>query len=199
MFTGGSHTSAYALEWAMSELIKNPSTMEKVTDEVRRNFDQSKTNDYSAGMDYMQSVIKETLRLHPPLPLILPRECRERTEVNGYMIEKGTKVIVNAWAIGRDPNKWDDPDAFKPERFMGNSMDFKGSHFDLIPFGSGRRGCPGIAFGLATIELAFANILHHFDWKMPNGIPESKLDMDEQVGAAVGRKNPLILVPQIPK
>ncbi|RLM73507.1 hypothetical protein C2845_PM15G06110 [Panicum miliaceum] len=94
----------------------------------------------------------ETLRLHPVLPLLLPRECTEDRKVMGYVVPKGTMVLVNAWAISRDSEYWDDADAFKPDRFEDGKIDFKGTDFEFIPFGAGRRMCPGIAFSQGIME-----------------------------------------------
>ncbi|CAD6263976.1 unnamed protein product [Miscanthus lutarioriparius] len=149
---------------------------------------------------YLKLVIKETLRLHPPLPLplLLPRECMEDRKVMGYDMPKGTMVLVNAWAIGRDPEHWDDADAFKSERFEdGRRIDFKGTDFEFIPFGAGRRMCPGATFALATVELVLASLLYHFDWELPGGVMPGELDMDERMGMSVTRKNDLCLCPVV--
>ncbi|KAH0714272.1 hypothetical protein KY284_007177 [Solanum tuberosum] len=114
-------------------------------------------------------IVKETLRLHPPIPLSVPRECREETDINGYTIPVKTKVLINVWALGRDPKYWDDTESFKPERFDQCSVDFNGNNFEFLPFGSGRRVCPGISFGLANTYLPLAQLLYHFDWKLPQG------------------------------
>ncbi|KMZ73185.1 Premnaspirodiene oxygenase [Zostera marina] len=204
LFPGGTETTSTTLEWVMSELVKNPTTLKKVTSEVRQKISitDAKTDDcdnnFSNEMGYMQNVIKETFRLHPPVPLLLPHESREKCQIKGYDIEEKTSVIVNVWAIGRDPNKWKDSEIFKPERFIGNPINFKGSHFDLIPFGSGRRICPGMTFGLANVELSLATLLYNFDWKIPNDVPGKDLDMAESLRGTLGRKNPLILVPVFP-
>ena len=143
-------------------------------------------------LDYVKVVVKETIRLHPPATLI-PRACRERCEINGYDIPTKTKVIVNAWAIGRDPDYWVNANCFKPERFHGSSIDFKGNDFEFLPFGAGRRMCPGITFGIAIIELALAQLLYHFDWKLSNEVKPEELDMTENLGSTCGRKNGLYL------
>ncbi|KAF6153758.1 hypothetical protein GIB67_000991 [Kingdonia uniflora] len=139
-------------------------------------------------------VIKETLRLHPSGPLLVPRLCRERCEIDGYEILKNTQVIVNAWAIGRDPEHWREADQFKPGRFNGISVDYKGANFEFIPFGAGRRICPGITFGIANVELPLAQLLYHFDWKLPNGAKQEELDMTKAFGGAVKRRDDLYLV-----
>ncbi|KAF3634581.1 Premnaspirodiene oxygenase, partial [Capsicum annuum] len=133
-------------------------------------------------------VIKEALRLHPPAPLLAPRECREETYRNGYTIPVKTKVMVNVWALGRDPKNRDDAESFIPERFEQCSVDFLGNNFEYLPFGGGRRICPGISFGLANVYLPLAKLLYHFDWKLPTGIEPRDLDLTESDGIAVGRK-----------
>lgn len=184
------------MEWAISELLKNPRVMKKAQAEVRQAF-KGKTKVVESdiqSLDYLKLVIKETLRLHPPGPL-LPRETREKCEVGGYEIPVKTKVLVNAWAIGRDPNIWTEPECFKPERFQGSLVDFKGTNFEFIPFGAGRRICPGISFATANIELALAQLLYHFDWKLPNGIKLEELDMSETFGITARKKHNLHLIP----
>ncbi|CAO2042010.1 unnamed protein product [Urochloa humidicola] len=199
LFSGGSDTSATTLEWAMSELMRNPGAMEKVQHEVRSKLQgkPSVTEDDLHELKYLRLVIKETLRLHPALPLLLPRECTEDCEVMGYDLPKGTMVLVNAWAIGRDPEYWDDADAFQPERFEDGKIDFKGTDFEFIPFGAGRRMCPGTMFAQAIMELVLATLLYHFDWKLPGGMEPSDLDMTEKMGMTVRRRNDLYLHPII--
>ncbi|KAH7546907.1 hypothetical protein FEM48_Zijuj01G0250500 [Ziziphus jujuba var. spinosa] len=128
------------------------------------------------------------MRLHPPAPLLLPRECRESYEINGYWIPLKIKVIVNAWAIGRDPRYWTYPESFVPERFIDSSVDFKGTNFDYIPFDAGRIICPRMLFGLTNVELPFALLLYHFDWRLPNGMKHEDLDMTESFNITVRRK-----------
>ncbi|WCJ33057.1 cytochrome P450 family 71 subfamily B polypeptide 34 [Euphorbia peplus] len=197
IFIAGSETSSTTVEWAMSEMLKNPKTMQRAQEQVRRVYSKKESVDESEleRLKYLQLVIKETLRLHPPAPLLLPRESRETIEINGYEIPEKTKVIVNAWAIGRDPNHWHKPEKFKPERFVDHSIDFKGNNFEFIPFGAGRRMCPGMTFGIANVELPLAQLLYHFDWKLPDGMKPEELDMVEGFGATMRRKNDLHLIP----
>ncbi|CAL9056666.1 unnamed protein product [Musa banksii] len=173
MLGGASETSAGIMEWAMSELMKNPRVMRRLQEEVRETVgEKGKVTEKDInGMNYLKLVIKETLRLHPPVPLLLPRECRETCEVLGYQIPEKTRVFVNVWALGRDPRYWDNPTEFEPERFeRRNSMvDFKGTNFEFLPFGAGRRICPGMSFGLKSIELSLASLLYNFDWELPSG------------------------------
>ncbi|XP_050218063.1 cytochrome P450 71D445-like [Mercurialis annua] len=195
-FTGGSETSSTTVEWVMSELLKNPRVMEKAQQEVRKVFDRVGNVDESRmqELNYFNLVIKETLRLHPPLPLLLPRECRENCVINGYDIPAKSKLIVNVWAIGRDPNYWKDAEKFYPERFEDCSIDYKGTDFELLPFGAGRRICPGILFGMSNVEYPLAQLLYHFDWKLPDGVKPETLNMDEVFGAVVKKKNDLYAI-----
>ncbi|XP_047090365.1 zealexin A1 synthase-like [Lolium rigidum] len=195
LFNAGSETSATTLQWAMSELMRYPSVMKKAQAEVRTNL-QGKpkvTEDDLANFKYLKLVIKETMRLHPAGPLLLPREAMETCKILGYDVPKGTTVLVNAWAICRDPKHWKDPEEFKPERFESGMVDFKGTNFEYIPFGSGRRICPGMAFAEASMEIVLASLLYHFDWELPGGQTPDELDMSEKMGLTVRRKNDLYL------
>lgn len=197
MFGAGSETSATTLKWAMAELMRNPRVMRKAQDEVRGALagHDKVTEDSLVNLRYLRLVIKETLRLHPPAPLLLPRECRSPCQVLGYDVPRGTMVLVNAWAIGRDPALWDAPEDFVPERFEESGRDFKGMDFEFIPFGAGRRICPGMAFGLAHIELALAALLFHFDWKLPEGMVAEEMDMAEAVAITAPPRSDLVLLP----
>ncbi|GAV84819.1 p450 domain-containing protein [Cephalotus follicularis] len=196
MFSGGSDTSSATVVWAMSEMVKNPSVMEKAQVEVRKVFDGKRNVEEAQihELKYLKSVIKETLRLHPPIPLI-PRECRESCCISGYQIPVRAKVTVNTWAIGRDPRYWSEAERFYPERFLDSSVDFKGTDFGYIPFGAGRRICPGISFALHNIELPLAQLLYHFDWELPNGMKHQDMGMSEDSGAACRRKEDLVVIP----
>ncbi|PPS20288.1 hypothetical protein GOBAR_AA00272 [Gossypium barbadense] len=199
IFSAGSETSAGAVEWALSEMIKNPRVMTKAQAEVRQVF-QGKGNVDETGihqLKYLKCVIKETLRLHPVIPLLIPIESMKNCVVNGFEIPAKTRVIVNAWAIGRDSNHWVEPEKFEPERFVNSSVDFIGTNFEFIPFGAGRRVCPGILFALPTVELPLAQLFFHFDWKLPRGMKQEDIDMTEVFGVSVRRKNDLVLVPSL--
>ncbi|KAG8658356.1 desmethyl-deoxy-podophyllotoxin synthase [Manihot esculenta] len=197
IFGAGSETSAATIEWAMSEMLRNPRVMKKAQAEVRRVFDGKADVDEKRiqELKYLKLVIKETLRLHPPVPLLLPRECSETCEINGYKIPVKTRVVVNAWALGRDPSYWSEAETFFPERFADSSIDFKGTNFEYIPFGAGRRICPGISFAQPNIELPLAHLLYHFDWKLANGLKREDLDMTETFGLTARKKLNLILIP----
>jgi cytochrome P450 len=197
MFGAGSETSSGVVLWGMSQIIKNPKIMEEAQAEIRRVFDKKGNVDETElhQLIYLKSIIKETLRLHPTVPLLLPRECRERCRINGYDIPAKTRVAINVWAIGRDQKYWVEAESFKPERFINNPIDFKGTDFEYLPFGAGRRMCPGITFGLPNIELPLAQLLYHFHWKLPNEMKNEDLDMTESFGITLRRKNDLCLIP----
>ncbi|XP_061375662.1 cytochrome P450 71D11-like [Gastrolobium bilobum] len=196
LFVAGSDTTSGVIEWAISEMVKNPGVMIRAQEEVRKVFGSRGYTDETAlqKLKYLKAVIKETLRLHPPFPLLLPRECRETCEIKGYTIPAGNKVIINAWAIGRDPDYWSEAEKFCPERFLYSSIDYKGSNIEYIPFGAGRRMCPGILFGMSGIELSLAHLLYYYNWKLPDGTKEN-LEMTEALGSSSRRKTDLILVP----
>ncbi|KDP39255.1 hypothetical protein JCGZ_01012 [Jatropha curcas] len=197
MFIAGSDTSSTPIEWAMSEMMKNPEVMEKAQAEVRRVFEAKGNVDEASlnELNYLKLVIKETLRLHPPVPLLVPRECKEHCVINGYDVPEKTRIIVNAWSIGRNPEYWTEPEKFFPERFLDSSIDYKGANFEFIPFGAGRRMCPGISFGMANVELPLAHLLYHFDWKLQSGINPENLDMTESFSVTVKRSNALNVIP----
>ncbi|XP_074570293.1 cytochrome P450 71A1-like [Curcuma longa] len=200
VFGGGIDTTFATLEWAMAELIRQPTKMERAQQEVRR-IARSKSTEIREEMLqemlYLKAVIKETLRLHPALPLLVPREAMQETRVHGYLVPKGTRVLINAWAIGRDPRSWEKPEEFWPERFLDDaSVDFRGQNFQFIPFGAGRRGCPGMDFAFPVLELALANLLYHFDWALPQGMTAEEMDMREFYGFVVRKKSSLTLVPR---
>ncbi|KAL6501916.1 hypothetical protein OROGR_027049 [Orobanche gracilis] len=198
MFSAGTETSSTTIDWAMAELMRNPRVMSKVQSEIRETIKGKTTIEETdiQALKYLKLVIKEAFRLHPPIPL-LPRACRDDCKVDGYTIPLKSKVMVNIWSMGRDPEYWTEPESFKPERFENSNVDFLGNDFEYIPFGAGRRICPGMNFGLVNIELPLAQLLYHFDWKMPNGMRPDDIDMTEADGIAVSRKNGLLLVPTI--
>lgn len=183
--------------WTMAELVRNPRVMKKVQSEIRDHVKHkgSITFDSIDQLPYLKMVIKETWRLHPVAPLLLPREVISEFQINGYTIQPKTHLHVNVWAIGRDPDTWKDPETFLPERFMDSNIDAKGQNFELLTFGSGRRMCPGVYMGTSMVEFCLANMLYHFDWKLPEGMSVEDVDMEEAPGLTVTMKNGLSLVP----
>ncbi|KAG5628966.1 hypothetical protein H5410_000683 [Solanum commersonii] len=196
MFGAGTETSSTIIDWAMVEMMRNPNLLSKAQAEVRNAFKGKETFDENdvEELKYLKLVVKESFRLHPPFPLLIPRDCREEVDISGYTIPLKTKVMVNTWAIGRDPKYWNDAESFKLERFEHNFMDFVGNNFEYLPFGSGRRNCPGISFGLANVYFPLAQLLYHFDWKLPSGIKPSDLDLTESAGIICARKSNLYLI-----
>ncbi|XVF67802.1 hypothetical protein PTKIN_Ptkin10aG0151100 [Pterospermum kingtungense] len=194
---GGTETVASAIEWAMAELMRSPEYLKKVQQELADvvGLDRVVHESDLENLTYLQCAIKETLRLHPPIPLLL-HETAEDSVLAGYRVPAKSRIMINAWAIGRDPSSWEDPDEFKPSRFMkDDAPDFKGSDFEFIPFGSGRRSCPGMQLGLYGLELSVAHLLHCFNWELPDGMKPSELDMNDLFGLTAPRATRLVAVP----
>nr|QNN89162.1 cytochrome P450 [Achyranthes bidentata] len=194
---GGTETIALVIEWLMTELLRNPEHMKRVQEEIADIVGltrQVKESDLDK-LPFFHCCIKETLRMHPPITLLL-HETAEDAVINGYYIPKQSRVIINTWAIGRDPNSWYDPEMFKPTRFFEEGVpDFKGGDFEFLPFGSGRRSCPGMVLALYTLELCVANLLHCFTWKLPDGMKPHEVSVEESFGLTTPRASRLIAVP----
>nr|XP_043635165.1 parthenolide synthase-like [Erigeron canadensis] len=198
VFTGGIDTTVSALEWAMSEIVKSPRVLKKLQDEIRNCMGRKQKVDELdiTKMTYLKLVVKETLRLHPPAPLLVPHECFSQCQIGGYDVFPGTSAIINAWGIGRDRNTWgENADEFYPERFEKLDADFGGGNFELVAFGAGRRSCPAISTAPATVEWVIANLLYWFDWEFDGGVKNEDLDMQEEGTLIVHKKLPLYLIP----
>ncbi|XP_073002237.1 cytochrome P450 84A1-like [Typha latifolia] len=197
---GGTETVASAIEWAMSELMKSPHELKRVQQELLDvvGLDRKLHESDLDKLPYLKCVVKETLRLHPPIPLLL-HETADDCNVGGYCVPKKSRVMINVWAIGRDKCAWPDADSFKPSRFAADGdatgIDFKGNYFELLPFGSGRRSCPGMQLGLYALEFAVAQLLHCFNWSLPDGMKPSELDMSDVFGLTAPRAVRLWAVP----
>ena len=191
MFAGGTDSTSVVLEWLMAELVRNPTTIKKAHEEVRRVIGKKPRieMDDISRLDYLKCVIKEVFRLHPPAPLLVHRETSRSIEIGGYHVPAKIRVFISAWSIQKDPSLWDKPEEFLPERFENNPIDFKGHDFELIPFGCGRRSCPGLPFGVASIKYITANLLYWFDWKLPAGNLPEDLDVSEDYGFLVRKKS----------
>ena len=191
------------VEWAISELLKKPELFGKATEELDRVIGQSRwvTEKDIPDLPYIEAIVKETMRMHPVAPMLVPRCAREDCKVAGYDIQKGTRVLVNVWTIGRDPALWEKPEEFYPDRFVGKDIDVKGHDYELLPFGSGRRMCPGYSLGLKVIQSNLANLLHGYKWKLPNDMKPEDLDMEEIFGLSTPRKIPLVAIvePRLPR
>ncbi|VVB10055.1 unnamed protein product [Arabis nemorensis] len=194
---GGTETVASAIEWALTELLRSPEDLKRVQQELADvvGLDRRVEESDIEKLTFLKCTLKETLRLHPPIPLLL-HETAEDAEIDGFYVPKKSRIMINAFAIGRDPKSWDDPDTFRPSRFLEPCVpDFKGSNFEFIPFGSGRRSCPGMQLGLYALDLAVAHILHCFTWKLPDGMKPSDLDMRDVFGLTAPKATRLFAVP----
>lgn len=202
LFTAGTDTSSSTTEWAIAELLRHPKILSQVRQELDSvvGADRLVTEADLPQLTYLQAVIKETFRLHPSTPLSLPRMASESCEINGYLIPKGSTLLVNVWAISREPNSWADPLKFQPERFLPGSekaqVDIRGNDFEVIPFGAGRRICAGMSLGLRMVHLLTATLVHAFDWNLPEGQMAEKLNMDEAYGLTLQRAAPLMVHPR---
>lgn len=196
LLVAATDTSATAIEWATHEILRKPGTIEKAKAELNRVIGRNRwveENDLTQ-LPYMEAIVKETLRLHPIATLLAPHYAIEDCNVAGYNISKGTMVIVNAWSIGRDPKSWDAAEEFLPERFVGNEIEMTGSNFALLPFGSGRRRCPGYNLGLKIVRTTLANLLHGFEVKLDEGMRPQDISMEESYGLTTNPKHPLSII-----
>ncbi|KAL1542024.1 cytochrome P450 71A9-like [Salvia divinorum] len=197
VFVAGTDTSAATIVWTMTELIRNPTVKRKAQREVRELAKGKPMVEESdlPRLSYLKQVIKESFRLHPPVPMV-PRETTAPCAIDGgrYHIPAKTRVFFNLAALSADLAVWENPSKFSPERFEDSEVDFRGKHFELLPFGAGRRGCPGINFSIPVVELAVANLLFRFDWKLPEGISAEEVDMNESLGIVMHKKTPLCLI-----
>ncbi|XP_016450352.1 cytochrome P450 76A2-like [Nicotiana tabacum] len=198
MFLAGSETTSSSIEWTLTELLRHPEAMAKVKAEISEVVGKNKKLEESDidNLPYMQAVIKEALRLHPPLPFLVPRRAIHDTKFMGYDIPEDTQVFVNVWSIGRDSEYWDDPLNFKPERFLNSKIDFKGQCFEFLPFGAGRRMCVGLPLGNRMLHVVLGSLLHEFDWELPENVTPKSMDMKERMGMTVRKFQPLKAVPR---
>ncbi|KAL2342500.1 hypothetical protein Fmac_003785 [Flemingia macrophylla] len=197
MIAGAFETAATIVEWALAELLRDPRVMKNLQDELDNVVGRNRLVEESdlEKLSYLDIVIKETFRLHPAGPLV-PRESIEDATVHGYFIKKNTSVLINLRAIGRDPKIWsDNAEMFYPERFINNSLDYRGHNLQFIPFGFGRRGCPGMLLGLTTVKLVVAQLMHCFSWELPGNLASEELDMTEKFGLTTPRLHHLLAVP----
>ncbi|KFK36267.1 hypothetical protein AALP_AA4G100000 [Arabis alpina] len=197
----GTDTAAAAVVWGMTYLMKYPNVMKKAQAEVREYVIEKGltfiTEDDVKNLPYFRALVKETLRIEPVIPLLIPRACIQDTKIAGYDIPAGTTVNVNAWAVSRDEKYWGpNPDEFRPERFLEKDVDFKGTDYEFIPFGSGRRMCPGMRLGAAMLEVPYANLLLNYNFKLPNGMRPEDINMDVMTGLAMHKSEHLKLVPE---
>ncbi|KAL0397584.1 UNVERIFIED_CONTAM: cytochrome [Sesamum calycinum] len=197
LFVAGTDTTSSTVEWAMAELMRNPEILSKARTELRNVVGQNEEVQESdiSRLPYLQAVVKETFRLHPTIPLLLPRKAVEDVEINGFIVPQNTQVLVNVWAIGRDSSVWPNPDVFMPERFMETETDFHGQHFELLPFGGGRRICLGLPLAHRMVHLVLATLISNFDWKLEEGLKLEDVDMKEKFGLTLKKAIPLKALP----
>ncbi|GAB4856964.1 hypothetical protein Ancab_040506 [Ancistrocladus abbreviatus] len=197
LFIAGTDTTSSTLEWAMAELLRNPKKLKKARSELEEVIGKGKLVEEEdfVRLPYLQAVIKETFRLHPVVPLLLPRKAMSNTELCGFTIPKNTQVFVNIWAMGRDESLWKDANLFEPERFLDSNIDVKGHDFELIPFGAGRRICPGLPLAYRMLPCVLGSLLHLFDWKLEDGITPENIDMDDKFGLTVVKAKSLYAIP----
>ncbi|KAG0480449.1 hypothetical protein HPP92_011307 [Vanilla planifolia] len=203
MITAGMDTTVISVEWAMAELVRNPGVQEKAQEELDRvvGRDRVMTEADFPNLPYLQCVVKESLRLHPPTPLMLPHKASTKVKIGGYDIPKGSNVHVNVWAIARDPAMWKDPLKFAPERFEEEDIDIRGHDFRVLPFGAGRRVCPGAQLGINLVQSMLGHLLHHFRWRLPEGVSVGEVDMMENPGMVAFMHTPLqaVATPRLPE
>ncbi|PRQ25127.1 putative flavonoid 3'-monooxygenase [Rosa chinensis] len=198
MITAAFDTSAASIVWSLAELLRHPRIMKNLQEELQSvvGMDRMVEESDLPKLDYLSMVVKESFRLHPVAPLLIPHESIEDITIDGYDIPKKSRIIVNIWSIGRDPNVWsENVEEFYPERFMNSNIDLRGHDFQLIPFGSGRRGCPGMQLGLTTVRLVLAQLVHCFNWELPNGLVPQDLDMSEDFGLSLSKAKRLLAKP----
>ncbi|QCE02973.1 cytochrome P450 [Vigna unguiculata] len=196
ILTAATDATSVTVVWAMTLLLKHPRVMKKVQEEIRSLSGKKPflDEDDVQKLPYLKAVIKEAMRLHPAVPLLLPRETREKVMIDGYEIPAKTIIYVNGWAIHRDPEAWEDAEEFIPERFLNSTVDLRGKDFCFIPFGAGRRICPGLNMAFATFDVILGNLLYSFDWELPEGMKSEDIDTETLPGVTQYKKNPLCVM-----
>ncbi|XWS49053.1 hypothetical protein CRYUN_Cryun13aG0130500 [Craigia yunnanensis] len=193
---GGTDTTSTMMEWTMAELMQHPEIMEKVRKEMGEVVGPNSTVEeaHLPNLRYLDAVVNETFRLHPPVPLLVPRCPGQSRTVGGYTIPKGTRVFLNICSIQRDPHVWEKPLEFQPERFLNDpdKFDYLGNDFRYMPFGSGRRICAGVNLGEKMLYSSLASLLHTFDWKLPQG---EEQDLTGRFGIVMKKMKPLVVIP----
>lgn len=201
MFAGGTESSAYTVEWALAELLRNTTIMKKLEEELNTVVGKERLVQESdlPQLPYLSAIVKETLRLHPIAPLMAPHESTSPCHIAGYYIPAKTRAFVNVWSIGRDPVAWENPLEFRPERFLENNIDVHGQHFHYLPFGAGRRGCPGFSVGLLSAQVMLSSLVQSFHWSLPDSNKE--VDMSEKSGLNMTMANSLLVMatPRLPR
>ena len=182
----------------MAELLKNENIMSKAKQELEQIIGKGKPIEDSdiVKLPYLQAIIKETFRLHPSVPFLLPRKANANVEIDGYTIPKDAQIWVNVWAIGRNSSVWENENLFSPDRFLNSQIDAKGHNFELLPFGAGRRICPGLPLATKMLHLMLGSFINCFNWKLQDGIKIQDMNMEDKFGLSLEKSQPLRLVPQ---
>ncbi|XP_065864345.1 cytochrome P450 76T24-like [Euphorbia lathyris] len=195
LFIAGIDTTSKTLEWGMAELLRNPDKLSELKKELKEVEGQIQESDIHR-LPYLQATVKEILRLHPPGPFLVPHKAESEVEIGGFTIPKNAQILVNnVWSMGRNGSIWKNPDRFELERFLASKIDLKGRDFELIPFGAGRRICPGLPLAHRMLHLILASLVQSFDWKLANGIQPNELDMTESFGLSLSKARPLLAIP----
>lgn len=192
MFGGASDTTSNTIEWAMVELLQNPEIMKKSQEELKSVLGpRTQVEDSDIGkLPYLQAFVKETLRLHSVVPLMLYK-AEATVEVQDYTIPKGSDVLVNVWAIHHDAQTWPEPEKFIPERFLQKEVDFFGRNFEFIPFGSGKHICLGLHLANKMLHVILGSLVHQFDWTFTEDLRRSGADMTEKFGLVLSMATPM--------
>ncbi|KAF3953762.1 hypothetical protein CMV_020826 [Castanea mollissima] len=198
-FIAGMDTTSSIVEWAMALLLQKPEKMVKAQDELEEVLGNNKKVQESdiSKSHYLQAIVKETFRLHPPAPFLVPRKAVTDVEICGFIVPKNAQLLINVWAMGRDLSIWPSPNLFMPERLLENGIEFKGQDFELIPFGAGRRICPGLPLANRMVHLMLASLVHNFAWKLPDEMKPEDLDLGEMFGLTLHKAEPLRAIPII--
>nr|WMX25292.1 cytochrome P450 monooxygenase CYP76AD-2 [Lophophora williamsii] len=199
LFVAGTDTTSNTIEWALTELLRHPEKMTKAQAEIEQLLEKGQSRSIQESdiskLPYIQAIVKETMRLHPAAPFLIPRKATTNIELCGYWVPKNAQVWVNVWSMGRDPSVWPDFESFTPERFLESEIDIRGRDFELMPFGTGRRICPGMPLAYRMLHLMLATFLHSFNWKLDNGLSPEEVDMEEKFGVALAKVQPLQAIP----
>ncbi|KAH6820743.1 hypothetical protein C2S53_005926 [Perilla frutescens var. hirtella] len=193
---GATDSTTITTVWLVVELVRNQEMLSRVREEITQTSveEDELSESLLSKCHYFQACIKETLRLHVPAPLLVPHRAIESCKLNNYVIPKDSMVLVNAWAIARDPMYWDDATTFKPERFLNSNIGYRGTNYEYLPFGTGLRMCPGATMALKNIQMLAGSLVHYFDWTLPNGEDVTKMDMSEKYVTTLKKEKPLLLI-----
>ncbi|KAD3069187.1 hypothetical protein R6Q59_016837 [Mikania micrantha] len=198
LFIAATDTTSSTLEWAMTELIHNPDKLKIARSEVIKHIGNNKNlveESVITQLPYLHAVIKETLRLHPPAPFLIPHQAIQDVKIQSFTVPKNAQILCNVWAMGRDEKVWSYPESFMPERFLEVNLDYKGQNFELIPFGVGRRMCPGLNIAHRMLHVILGSLIYNFDWRLEGNMRPQDMDMREKFGLILQKRVPLKVIP----